>query len=172
MELIQTDFAGLLLIRPVVYKDNRGLFYEDWQQRRYEEAGICTPFVQDDVSISSKGVLRGLHGQKGQSKLIQIIKGTVLDALVDLRPQSKTFLKYFSIILSEDRPAQLFAPDGFVHGFYVMSDQAIMHYKCSSYHDKNLEYAYRYNDPTFHIDWPNDTFILSERDQRHPFYQQ
>ena len=126
--------------------------------------------MQDDFSFSQKNVLRGLHGQKGQSKLIETVVGKVWDVLVDVRPQSKTYKQYFSIYLSEDEPTQVFAPDGFVHGFYVLSDYAVMHYKCSTRHDKNLEYGYRYNDPTFNINWPVLPFVLSDKDNKQPFF--
>ena len=171
MEIIETAFEGLKVIKPTVYKDNRGSFYEHWQEKRYHEAlGINISFVQDDFSISKKNVLRGLHGQKGQSKLIETIVGQVWDVLVDVRPQSKTYKQYFSIYLSEDEPTQVFAPDGFVHGFYVLSDYAVMHYKCSTYHNKNLEYGYRYNDSIFNIKWPDLQFILSSKDSNQLFY--
>jgi len=170
MKIIATDFEGLFVIKPDVFEDNRGKFYEHWQRERYCNAGIDVEFLQDDFSFSQKNVLRGLHGQKGQSKLIETVVGKVWDVLVDVRPQSKTYKQYFSIYLSEDEPTQVFAPEGFVHGFYVLSDYAVMHYKCSTYHDKSLEYGYRYNDTTFNIKWPELPFILSTKDNNQPFF--
>ncbi|MDR1255175.1 MAG: dTDP-4-dehydrorhamnose 3,5-epimerase [Puniceicoccales bacterium] len=170
MQVIKTEFEGVLIFKPTVFRDTRGEFYEDWHEARYQEAGVHVPFIQDDFSISKKYVLRGLHGQPGQERLIQTVVGKVWDVLVDIRPQSKTFKRYFSIILSEDEPAQVFAPAGFVHGFCVLSDQAIMHYKCSAYYDKAKEFGFRWNDPAFHIDWPNENFILSAKDSAQPFF--
>lgn len=170
MKVLKTDFEGLFVIKPDVFEDNRGKFYEHWQKDRYKAAGITVEFLQDDFSFSKKNVLRGLHGQKGQSKLIETVVGKVWDVLVDVRPQSKTYKQYFSIYLSEDEPTQIFAPDGFVHGFYVLSDYAVMHYKCSTCHDKTLEYGYRYNDPTFNINWPVLPFVLSDKDNKQPLF--
>jgi dTDP-4-dehydrorhamnose 3,5-epimerase len=171
MEVIETSFEGLKVIKPNVYRDNRGRFYEHWQEKRYYDAvGGDISFVQDDFSISKKNVLRGLHGQKGQCKLIETVVGKVWDVLVDIRPNSKTYKQYFSIYLSEDEPTQVFAPDGFIHGFCVLSDYAVMHYKCSTCHDKTLEYGYRYNDPTFNVNWPVLPFILSAKDNKQPFF--
>ena len=170
MQIISTDFEGLIVIKPAIYCDNRGAFYEDWHSLKYTEAGITTKFVQDDFSISTKNVLRGLHGQIGQAKLIQIVSGSVLDVLVDLRPKSKTYKRHFSILLSEDEPTQVFAPDGFVHGFCVLSDKAIMHYKCSTYYNKIQEYGFRWNDSAFKIHWPDKEFILSDKDNNQPIF--
>ena len=170
MNILETDFEGLFVIKPDVFEDNRGKFYEHWQKGRYYSKGINVEFLQDDFSFSKQNVLRGLHGQKGQSKLIETVIGKVWDVLVDVRPQSKTYKQYFSIYLSEDEPTQVFAPDGFVHGFCVLSDYAVMHYKCSTCHGKALEYGYRYNDSTFNINWPDLPFVLSDKDNKLPFF--
>ena len=170
MNILETDFEGLFVIKPDVFEDNRGKFYEHWQKERYHNKGINVEFLQDDFSFSQRHVLRGLHGQKGQSKLIETVVGKVWDVLIDVRLQSKTYKQYFSIYLSEDEPTQVFAPDGFIHGFCVLSDYAVMHYKCSTCHDKTLEYGYRYNDPTFNVNWPDVSFILSDKDNKQPFF--
>ncbi|MDR0756040.1 MAG: dTDP-4-dehydrorhamnose 3,5-epimerase [Puniceicoccales bacterium] len=171
MQTIKTDFEGVLVFKPITFQDTRGAFYENWHEAKYREAGLHVPFIQDDFSISKKHVLRGLHGQPGQTRLIQTVVGKVWDVLVDIRPQSKTFKRYFSIILSEDEPTQVFAPAGFLHGFCVLSDQAVMHYKCSTYYDRTKEFGFRWNDPAFHIDWPNENFILSVKDSEQPFFR-
>jgi len=171
MKFSKTNFSGLFVITPDVFEDNRGKFYEHWQKERYTRNGLDVEFVQDDFSFSKRNVLRGLHGQNDQCKLIEVVVGKVWDVLVDLRPKSKTYKQYFSTYLSDAEPTQIFAPAGFVHGFYVLSDHAVMHYKCSTKHDRKLEYGYRYDTPAFNIVWPKIPFILSEKDSELPFYK-
>jgi dTDP-4-dehydrorhamnose 3,5-epimerase len=171
MNVSSTPFAGVFVLRPSVFNDQRGMFYENWRENCYGDVGIVGRFVQDDVSISRKNVLRGLHGQRGQGKLIQAIDGEVLDVVVDVRPKSKTFLQHLAVHLSGEQPTQIYAPEGFVHGFCVLSKNATMYYKCTTIHDKGLEFGFRWDDPTFNIHWPENEWTLSDKDQRLPYFQ-
>lgn len=169
MKISKTEFPGLLLIEPQVYNDNRGYFFESYNQMIFEQTGLKINFVQDNISKSVKGTIRGLHFQidpYAQGKLCQVIKGEVLDVAVDLRKNSPTFGKYYSIILSEENHYQLWIPEGFAHGFSVLSDEAIFHYKCSNFYNKASERALLYNDPTLNIDWKVESPIVSEKDKQ------
>nr|WP_299468627.1 dTDP-4-dehydrorhamnose 3,5-epimerase [uncultured Gimesia sp.] len=165
----QTDFPGLLIITPRVFSDERGFFKETFQQQRYQEAGINDPFVQDNFSRSSQGILRGLHFQikRPQAKLVFAVRGEILDVCVDLRKNSPTFGKSFSITLTAENHQQLFVPAGFAHGFYVISPQADFMYKCSDYYFPEYERTLLWNDPALEIDWPfTSEPILSEKDKQ------
>ena len=170
MTATETKLKGCLIIEPSVFNDPRGYFFESFNQSKFNELiGKTIDFVQDNESFSSKGVLRGLHFQTGayaQAKLVRVVKGTVLDVVVDMRKESPTFSKHFSIELSEDNKRQLFVPRGFAHGFIVLSDTAIFSYKCDNFYDKASEQGLRYDDPTLGIDWrlPANEFIVSEKD--------
>jgi len=170
MTATETKLKGCFFIEPAVFKDTRGYFFESFNQNKFNELiGKDINFVQDNESFSSKGVLRGLHFQTGkyaQAKLVRVVKGTVLDVVVDMRKNSPTFSKHFSIELSEDNKRQLFVPRGFAHGFIVLSDTAIFSYKCDNFYDKASEQGLRYDDPTLGIDWklPSNEFIVSEKD--------
>jgi dTDP-4-dehydrorhamnose 3,5-epimerase len=163
---IPTGFSGLLLFEPAIFNDSRGFFFESFQEQRYREAGLNEIFIQDNISKSCKYTLRGLHFQIGefaQAKLCQVIKGAVLDVVVDLRNGSPTFGKYYSVRLSEENHQQLFIPVGFAHGFSVISDEAVFHYKCSQYYSKPSERSIIYNDADLHIDWQNDAPVVSDK---------
>ena len=153
-----------------MFKDSRGYFFESFNQNKFNTLiGQEINFVQDNESFSSKGVLRGLHFQTGdyaQAKLVRVVKGTILDVVVDMRKESPTFSKHFSIELSEDNKTQLFVPRGFAHGFIVLSETAIFSYKCDNFYDKASEQGLRYDDPSLGIDWklPANEFIVSEKD--------
>ena len=170
MTATETKLKGCFIIEPSVFNDPRGYFFESFNQSKFNELiGKTIDFVQDNESFSSKGVLRGLHFQTGayaQAKLVRVVKGTVLDVVVDMRKESPTFSKHFSIELSEDNNRQLFVPRGFAHGFIVLSDTAIFSYKCDNFYDKASEQGLRYDDPTLGIDWklPSNEFIVSEKD--------
>ena len=170
MKAIETKLNGCFVLEPTVFKDPRGYFFESFNQNKFSELiGQEIKFVQDNESFSSKGVLRGLHFQTGdyaQAKLVRVVKGTVLDVVVDMRKESSTFSKHFSIELSEDNKRQLFVPRGFAHGFIVLSETAIFSYKCDNFYDKASEQGLRYDDPTLGIDWklPSNEFIVSEKD--------
>ena len=170
MTATETKLKGCFIIEPKVLEDHRGYFFESFNQNRFNELiGKNIDFVQDNESFSSKGVLRGLHLQTGeyaQAKLVRVVKGTVLDVVVDIRKDSPTFSKHFSIELSEENKTQLFVPRGFAHGFIVLSDTAIFSYKCDNFYNKSSEQGLRYDDPSLGIDWklPPNEFIVSEKD--------
>jgi dTDP-4-dehydrorhamnose 3,5-epimerase len=164
------ELPGVALIEPKVFGDARGYFLETWQASRYTEAGIVGPFVQDNISRSSRGVLRGLHLQHpgGQGKLVSIIAGRVLDVAVDLRVGSPGFGKWVAEELTGEDHRQLFIPVGCAHGFCVLSEFAIFHYKCTELYRPEHELGVIYNDPSLDIPWPDMEFSLSEKDCRLP----
>ncbi|GGX19554.1 dTDP-4-dehydrorhamnose 3,5-epimerase [Aquimarina muelleri] len=172
MEIQSTFIEGCFIIKPKVFKDERGLFLETFNKKIFEEiSGVKVDFVQDNQSISKKGVLRGLHFQTGeyaQAKLVHVIKGEVLDVAVDLRPGSKTYKKYFSIILNDHNNLQLFIPRGFAHGFLTLSESAVFAYKCDNYYCQSAESGIIYNDPDIEIDWKLSDYdiILSQKDRK------
>ena len=159
---------------PKLYHDERGIFLESYQKKNFEELiGQPISFVQDNHSVSNKGVLRGLHFQTGdfaQAKLLRVVKGSVLDVCVDIRPNSETFGKHFSIVLDSTDQKQLFIPRGFAHGFLVLEDDTIFNYKCDNYYSNNHESGLLFNDPALQIDWnfPLNNIILSEKDKQLP----
>jgi dTDP-4-dehydrorhamnose 3,5-epimerase len=175
MEITKTKIEGLLIIKPDVFPDERGYFYESFNIRKYQGNNIETNFVQDNISKSRKGTLRGLHyqvGDKAQGKLCFVLEGRVLDVAVDLRLNSPTFGKHFSIELSEDNHLQFWIPVGFGHGFSVLSDTAIFQYKCTNYYSKENERTILYNDPVLNIDWKIDNPIVSTKDLKaNPFQE-
>ncbi|HEX9253754.1 MAG TPA: dTDP-4-dehydrorhamnose 3,5-epimerase [Ignavibacteriaceae bacterium] len=167
MEVIKTELEGLLIIRPKIFGDERGYFFESYNQDSYRNAGIDYIFLQDNISKSKKGTIRGLHyqvGNKAQGKLCKVIYGKVLDVAVDIRFGSPTFGKYFSSELSEENHTQLWIPPGFAHGFSVLSEEAIFSYKCTELYSKEHERAILFNDPSLNINWKVDNPIISEKD--------
>ncbi len=167
MEVIKTNIDGLLIIKPDVFGDDRGYFFETYSKRKYAEYDIEEDFVQDNISKSLKGTIRGLHyqvGDKAQGKLCHVIKGKVLDVAVDIRFDSPTFGQYFSIELTGEDKTQLWIPPGFAHGFSVLSDEVLFVYKCTNYYSKPDERAILYNDPQLNIDWKVENPIVSEKD--------
>jgi dTDP-4-dehydrorhamnose 3,5-epimerase len=172
MELIRTPLEGCFVIKASVFKDARGYFFESFNERKFNElSGLNVHFVQDNQSLSTYGVLRGLHFQKGeyaQAKLVRVIKGKVLDVAVDLRPDSSTFGQYYSVILSDENQLQFFVPRGFAHGFAVLSPEAEFFYKCDNYYNKPSEDGILFNDPELGIDWeiPLADILLSEKDEQ------
>ena len=174
MKIVQTPLKGCVVLTPTVFCDGRGRFFESYKKEAFNEAlGQEVNFVQDNESFSSKGVLRGLHFQKGkcaQAKLVRVVHGSVLDVAVDLSPDSTTYGEHFSIELSADNKKQLFVPRGFAHGFVVLSDTAVFSYKCDNYYNKESESGIIYNDPTLNIDWklPSEQLQLSEKDLQLP----
>lgn len=171
IEIIKTEIEGLLIIKPKLFLDNRGSFYESYNKKSLKERGIDIDFVQDNQSISHKGVLRGIHFQKlqPQTKLVRVIKGKIYDVAVDLRKGSKTFGKYFGIILSGNNYKQLLIPKGFGHGFYVMSSEAIVSYKVDTHYIPNDEGGITWNDIDLNIPWPINLKdpILSDKDRQY-----
>ena len=170
MELIKTDLEGLLLLKPDVHLDQRGFFLETFSKDKYYEIGIRDNFVQDNLSTSTKGTLRGLHYQLQypQAKLVRVVKGKVFDVAVDIRVDSETFGKYFSVILDDSAHNQLYIPGGFAHGFCVLSEHAIFEYKCSDYYHSDDQLGILWNDPDIGIQWPVKSPLLSNQDQLHP----
>jgi len=175
MNILPTPLEGCFIIEPRIFGDERGYFFESFNQAKFKElTGDDTVFVQDNQSYSTKGVLRGLHfqtGQSAQAKLVRVVKGEVLDVAVDLRAGSKTYGKHFSLEISEKNNLQLFIPKGFAHGFVVLSDDAIFQYKCDNYYDKAAEGGIHYADPYLNIDWilPKDKLIVSGKDLELPY---
>jgi dTDP-4-dehydrorhamnose 3,5-epimerase len=167
LKISKTEIAGLLVIEPDVFRDDRGFFFESYSKQRYKDFGISVEFVQDNISKSKKGTVRGLHyqiGERAQGKLCQVLEGEVLDVAVDIRFNSPTFGKYFSLILNSETKFQLWIPQGFAHGFSVLSDEAIFSYKCTNYYSKAHERAILFNDSNLKIDWKIENPIVSEKD--------
>tara|TARA_B110000971_G_scaffold121303_1_gene124243 strand:+ start:1935 stop:2486 length:552 start_codon:yes stop_codon:yes gene_type:complete len=171
MKVTETYLKGCFIVEPQVFGDERGNFFEVFNKKIFEEkTGVEIDFVQDNQSISQRGVLRGLHIQKGefaQAKLVRVVKGKVLDVAVDFRKDSPTFGKHFSIELSEENNKQLFVPRGFLHGFSTLEDNTIFSYKCDNYYQPDAEDGVIYNDEDLNIDWgiPLDEVILSIKDK-------
>lgn len=173
MAFIKTDFPGLIIIEPTVFKDSRGYFFESYNEKQFAAEGIDIRFVQDNQSKSSYGVIRGLHYQlapHAQTKLIRALSGTILDVVVDIRKGSPTYGRTFSLELSAANNKQLLVPKGFAHGFSVLSETAEVIYKCDAFYNKESEAGILFNDPALNIDWgiPADKAIISEKDLVHP----
>ena len=170
MKVIETDLPGVLILEPKVFEDNRGFFMQTYQQEQYIQAGIDCTFVQDNLSLSSRHTLRGLHYQEphGQAKLVQVMEGEIYDVAVDIRVGSPTFGKWIGAVLSSENKRQLFIPAGFAHGFVVTSERAIFVYKCSDYYAPAAESSIIFSDPDLGIPWPGQDFQLSQKDQASP----
>jgi len=167
MQVLKTSFRDLLVIIPDVFPDTRGYFFESYNSEKFKNTGLDLKFVQDNISKSIYGTVRGLHYQTGeyaQGKLCQVITGKVLDVAVDIRFNSPTFGKYFSVELTEENHKQLFIPPGFAHGFSVLSEIAVFHYKCTALYSRKDERALRYNDEDLNIDWKIEKPLVSEKD--------
>jgi len=159
---------GLVILKPTVMKDGRGFFLESYQEERYKAFGVNVRFCQDNHSYSKKGVIRGMHFQKGQAKLVYCPKGRIFDVAVDIRRDSPTFGKWEGVILDEENHHQFFIPDGFAHGFCVLSEEAHVFYKVSSFYDPQKERGFSYEDLVAKIAWPILDPILSDRDRNAP----
>ena len=177
MEIEKTNIEGCFVLKPNIFNDQRGYFFESFNKELFEKnTGISVNFIQDNESKSSRGVLRGLHFQKGeyaQAKLVRVIKGSVLDVCVDIRKNSKTFGQYFSIILDDKEKKQLFISKGLAHGFLVLEDETIFSYKCDNYYNKPSEGGIVYNDKVLNINWgmQDNELILSEKDKKLPTFE-
>lgn len=177
MTIENTPFDDCYILTPNVFGDDRGTFFESFNKEKfYSATALKVDFIQDNQSKSKKGVLRGLHFQNGefaQAKLVRVIKGSVLDIVVDIRPNSNTFGKHFSMILSEQNNKQVFIPKGFAHGFLVLEDDTIFAYKCDNYYNKASESGIIYNDTFLNIDWQylEKDLIISEKDQTLPAFE-
>ncbi|MFS2224589.1 dTDP-4-dehydrorhamnose 3,5-epimerase [Pantoea sp. B65] len=170
MELLPTSISGLKLIKPKVFGDERGYFFESFHKEKYAALGIDLEFVQDNRSSSTKGVLRGLHFQKNypQGKLMMVTSGEVLDVAVDLRKNSETFGQFETVVLSGENKLQFYIPPGFAHGFMVLSDTAEFQYKCTDFYHPEDEGGIIWNDAELNIPWPDDAVTLSEKDKKLP----
>jgi len=170
-KFMETSIEGVHIIEPTVFGDERGYFMETYQEKEFKEAGIDGTFVQDNQSKSKRGVLRGLHFQrtKPQGKLVRVIRGEVFDVAVDLRRDSATYGKWEGVTLSEDNKKQFYIPEGFAHGFLVLSDEAEFTYKCTDFYDADDECGILWNDTEIGVEWPLegvDELILSEKDEK------
>jgi len=170
MNVKETKLPGVLLFEPDVFSDERGFFLETWNSMRYENAGIKDSFVQDNVSFSTKGVLRGLHFQypQSQGKLVQVLSGEVVDVAVDICKDSLTFGQWISEILSDANHRQMYIPSGFAHGYCVTSETAVFSYKCTDFYNPASEGGIVWNDPDINIDWPIKEPVLSLKDAGFP----
>jgi dTDP-4-dehydrorhamnose 3,5-epimerase len=170
MEIIKTPLNDCFIIKPTLFEDARGYFFESFNRQKFKQlTDMDIDFVQDNQAKSNYGILRGLHfqlGEHAQAKLVSVIKGKVIDVAVDMRPESSTYLQHIAIELSEQNHLQLFVPRGFAHGYSVLEDNTIFFYKCDNYYNKAAEGGVIYNDPTLNIDWQLDTadMLLSEKD--------
>ncbi len=175
MEIIPTEIPGLLIVKPAVFEDSRGYFFESYNLDKFAQAGITAKFVQDNESKSQKNVLRGLHFQKppfAQGKLVRVMKGSVLDVAVDLRKGSPTYGKWASIVLSENNKFMYWIPEGMAHGFLTLEDHTVFFYKCTNLYSKESEGSILWNDPELAIDWGSlDSPILSEKDKISPLFR-
>ena len=172
MKITSTRIPDVKIIEPNVFEDDRGYFKECFRESVLDNNGIVGSFVQDNISKSYKGTVRGLHYQKEkpQAKLVQCISGTILDVAVDLRKSSKSFGHYVAVKLSNKNHNLLYIPEGFAHGFSVLSDEAVVHYKCSDYYDKDSERGIRWDDPLIRINWDVARPILSDKDRKQPLF--
>ena len=173
MEIIKTNIEGVVIIKPQIFKDSRGYFYESFSQKEFDEKVMPIRFVQDNESMSSKNVIRGLHYQKmphTQSKLVRCTQGCVLDVAVDIRKNSSTYGQHVAVELSEENHLQLFIPRGFAHGFAVLSETAVFQYKCDNFYAPEADGGISIMDESLGIDWqiPTENAILSEKDLKHP----
>lgn len=173
MKVTKTDIEGVLIIEPRLFNDARGYFFESYNRKNYEEAGITADFVQDNESCSTRGVMRGLHFQRppyAQAKLVRCVKGKVLDVAVDIHKGSPTYGQHVAVELSEENHRQFFIPRGFAHGFAVLSDTAVFQYKCDNYYHPEADGGISIQDDTLGIDWQIDPTeaLLSEKDTKHP----
>ncbi|WP_086476191.1 dTDP-4-dehydrorhamnose 3,5-epimerase [Arenibacter amylolyticus] len=177
MTITESPLNGCFILEPQIHKDHRGLFFESYHKKNFEEAtGYSVDFVQDNISVSRKGVLRGLHFQTGeyaQAKLVQVLQGEVLDVVVDLREGSATYGQHFKLNISAENRKGIFVPKGMAHGFLALTDQVIFAYKCDAFYNKESEAGIRYNDPDLNIDWevPVNQLVISEKDLELPLWK-
>jgi dTDP-4-dehydrorhamnose 3,5-epimerase len=174
MEVKQTPSPGLLIIHPDIFSDQRGYFFESYNKEKYQKFGLDKEFLQDNQSLSAKGILRGLHFQNppyAQGKLLSVIKGAVLDVAVDIRKDSKHYGKHFSIVLSEENKIIFWVPEGFAHGFLSLQDNTIFSYKCTQVYHKESEDSILWNDPYLKINWNISDPIVSEKDTNAPHFR-
>lgn len=171
MKIVAQPFDGIMVLEPRKFADERGFFLESFELDRYRALGITEDFVQDNHSRSVRGVLRGMHftRRKPQAQILTVMRGKIFDVVVDVRKDSPTFGKWFGTELSDEGPRQVYMAHGFAHGFCVLSDVADLHYKVSQKYDPADDGGLRWDDPDVAIDWPSDGFVISRRDQSHPY---
>lgn len=174
MKVVHGQLAGLLIIEPDVFGDERGFFLETWNRHRYAEAGLDVEFAHDNLSLSRRGILRGLHFQNpsAQGKLVMVLHGEVFDVAIDLRQSSGTFGQWASVVLSGENKRQFYVPPGFAHGFEVVSETALFHYKCTAGYSAKDECAVRWNDPELAIPWPIREPVVSAKDAKAPLLRE
>ena len=177
MEFQKLDLDGLTLITPRLFNDSRGYFFESYNRNAFTNAGIDTEFIQDNQSFSTYGTIRGMHlqlGEHAQAKLVRVVVGEVLDIVVDIRKESKTFGKSYSVILTADNQKQLFIPRGFAHGFAVLSQEAIFQYKVDNFYNKDSESGFKFDDSSLQLDWqlPFESFTVSDKDKMLPSFDE
>lgn len=174
MNVSNTTLPGIVVIEPRVFQDSRGFFLETWHQERYQECGLPANFVQDNLSLSTYGTLRGLHFQhpNDQGKLVYVLQGEIFDVAVDIRVGSQTFGRWTSVMLSEANKLQVYIPEGFAHGFCVTSKSALVGYKCTDFYNPTTEGGVLWNDPAIDIAWPVATPTLSDKDRAYPRLQE
>ena len=174
MEIIKTKIQDLVIIKPDVYEDERGYFFESFSEEKFMEKGLNMKFVQDNESKSGKGVLRGLHFQKppySQGKLVRVMNGAVLDVAVDLRKNSPTYGQWESVVLDAKNKLMYWVPEGFAHGFLTLKEDTVFFYKCTNYYNRESEGSLRWDDPSLGINWNFDNPILSEKDKIAPLFE-
>lgn len=174
MEIVETGIPDLLIVKPTVFEDHRGYFFESYNKEKFLQKGIDQNFVQDNESKSAKNVLRGLHFQKppfAQGKLVRVMKGAVLDVAVDIRKMSPTYGKWASIVLTESNKWMYWIPPGFAHGFVTLEDDTVFFYKCTNMYNKASEGSIRWNDPDLNIDWGITEPLLSDKDREAPLFR-
>ena len=170
MWIVETSLPGCLVLEPAVFKDERGAFFEAWNAERFALHGLPTAFVQSNVASSTRGVLRGLHYQwpNPQGKLVGVLEGEVHDVAIDIRSGSPTFGRWTAVVLSAENRRQLWIPEGFAHGYVVLSDHAVFSYLCTAHYDRTADAAVRWDDPALAIDWPVTAPVLSPKDRSAP----
>jgi dTDP-4-dehydrorhamnose 3,5-epimerase len=168
MKVTTCEISGLLILEPKIFTDSRGFFLETFNQTRYREVGLSADFVQDNLSFSGRGTLRGLHFQNpnSQGKLVQVLQGEVFDVAVDIRRSSSTFGRWHALVLSGEKKRQFYIPYGFAHGFVVLSEAALFHYKCTKFYSPKEELSIRWDDPDIGIEWPVKAPVVSEKDAK------
>lgn len=174
MKIIETNIPGILLIQPDVFPDERGYFFESYQLEKYSKLGIDAKFVQDNESMSTENVLRGLHFQAPpytQGKLVRVVRGSVQDVAVDLRIGSPAYGKWFAHILSAENKTMMWIPEGFAHGFLTLEENTVFQYKCTNYYHKDSERTLLWDDPALNIEWMSRTPLVSEKDQKGSFFK-
>jgi dTDP-4-dehydrorhamnose 3,5-epimerase len=174
MKILKPPIEGLLLFTPDIFKDDRGVFFESYNRQLFASLGLTVEFVQDNQSVSCKGVVRGLHLQSppfAQGKLVRVVRGAALDVALDIRKTSPTYGKHFAVKLDDENNMFFWIPEGFAHGFVALADDAIFQYKVTNYYDRDSEMSIRWDDPSLNIPWKTEHPIVSEKDKQSPLFE-